>query len=508
MARTPASVLLLLLSLTTSIATGIGGMASAHDGPTATAACGGSVLLSDGVSVQGSLAAGESCLFVFPRVAGKTHARIELASAGADLDLYVMIPNTPTLTQWHCRPYLRGAATETCTVYNDLGSSIMVTPYAGGGTFTITATSLDLPTCATTGIVPLSNGTAVTAEPLSSWGDRCFFSFEPSNEFDMLKFIVPGAPGSGLALFVKRGALPTRQTYDCLIDAVYAAPSCGFANQGGIYYAMVIRTAGSAASTITAHHASNCPLGWGAIPIPKGGSISGVLPSNVGGCLFAFQSDASADIATFTVSGSSFVPLQARAGAPPNGTSWDCRLGSTTISVDTCKVASDGGVVYARVLPNFAPMSFTIAADDAILPTLLPGLPVMGEAPDRTETLYKMVVPEGAGHASVALAEDPRALRCYTSSPCLSRVDLYVSARKVPSIMGGDCSPNGAQVRSCVFGSHPDDAIGPVTDPTDRVRARPFPGPGKYFVLARTMLGENDLVEDGRLAWIVTAGSA
>ncbi|HET6406210.1 MAG TPA: PPC domain-containing protein, partial [Candidatus Thermoplasmatota archaeon] len=105
--------------------------------------------ITSGQSISSSLpnVAGASCEFSFTPPAGADLGRLVLSGMQSDFDLYVKRNGIPTTTSWDCRPYSGGTTVETCDVGVSDGDflGVMVLRWSGSGTFTLTASTLSVP---------------------------------------------------------------------------------------------------------------------------------------------------------------------------------------------------------------------------------------------------------------------------------------------------------------------------------------------------------------------------
>ena len=100
------------------------------------------VTLSSGVAVNASVKKGDSREYKIVTTGAHTRLTVSLSNLSRDADLYVRRGDRPTLTTYHCRPFRRGAAAETCALSNSGMRTyyIRVRGYSGTTAFRIRAT--------------------------------------------------------------------------------------------------------------------------------------------------------------------------------------------------------------------------------------------------------------------------------------------------------------------------------------------------------------------------------
>lgn len=479
--RRASTVLVALASVVAPIATSAG----AGDPSAAAVTCpGGPWPLAAGTPVVASLpnVSGASCEFSYLPVAGRTHARIDLTDVQGDFDLYVKLGSRATIDWWSCRSRTPDLASESCSIYADEWMSILVRRASGSGSFTLKVTALDLPTCSAPGVSALANATPASASTMGSWGDRCYFSFEPVPGLDLVDVWASGA----VALFVREGALPTRSVFDCAREVGSSLGPCT-RRAGGPLYAMAVGHSSPTTFTLGAQGAWDCTLGPGPIPLEPGVPVTAASPRAMGGCLFALEASPSSDIATFSISSARPQVLRARSGVAPTPDAYDCWPVITTYARNACKVAASGETAYAKVWPGFDGTPFTIEATEAAVPTLVPGVPALGASSGLDESIYKLHVPDGAAFASVTLASNTTPTACPPQAcPNAPRVGVSVSAGILPTLRRADCDASWGPAATCAFQTEIDAAPGELREPTrgvySPVTERPLVASGKYFV--------------------------
>jgi peptidoglycan/xylan/chitin deacetylase (PgdA/CDA1 family) len=99
--------------------------------------------LTSGESQAGSVAQGEWAYYRIDASALDSQVMIELTNLSADVDLYVQAGSQPTLSNYHCRPYLGGTNAETCTLSNSAATTWFIGVHGyRAGSFSVKATVL------------------------------------------------------------------------------------------------------------------------------------------------------------------------------------------------------------------------------------------------------------------------------------------------------------------------------------------------------------------------------
>lgn len=106
----------------------------------------GATALASGAVITDSVAQGQWKDYKITSIAGG-QVNVELFNLSQDADVYVRAGSRPTRTQYDCRPFLSGTASESCTISTPGGgaSYIAVRGFAAGVTsFTLRATTTDV----------------------------------------------------------------------------------------------------------------------------------------------------------------------------------------------------------------------------------------------------------------------------------------------------------------------------------------------------------------------------
>lgn len=191
--------------------------------------------LAEGAAISSSLPAvvGASCEFSFTPAAGADVARVVLNGLQSDFDLYTRVNGIPTTSVWNCRPYSGGTTAETCSMGVNAGDfvGVMVRRYSGSGTFTVTATSVIVPT--------LENGVPVAG--IHNPGSQTLFKLIVPAGASQAQFTMLGDPSSNTCgivtctpdadLYVRFGSLPTLSAYSCRPWSYGSVESCTFSAQ-------------------------------------------------------------------------------------------------------------------------------------------------------------------------------------------------------------------------------------------------------------------------------------
>ena len=215
---------------------------AAYNGATLVATYAPTTTLSNGVSVTGlSGDLTQQRRFAIAVPAGQPVLRVQLSGDGAtgDADIYVRAGASPTQTINDCSSE-NGGNNERCTFYHPAAGTYFVlvatrVGYAGPATLVATY-GVDTTSA-------LSNGVPVTGlSGLAGW----------PTEFQFFKLSVPaGVPrvvfqttGVGDAdLFVKFGAEPSQNTFDCRSSSSGSNESCIFTSPAAGDYSVMVRSA-------------------------------------------------------------------------------------------------------------------------------------------------------------------------------------------------------------------------------------------------------------------------
>ena len=191
--------------------------------------------LENGVAVSNlSGASGSEVFFTIDVPQGAENLVIQISGGSGDADLYVRRGSAPTTSTYDCRPYLNGN-NETCTFATPQAGTwhVMLRGFSAYSGVTLVA-SYDEPS----NTVELEKGVPVTglAGPT---GSEFFFTLDVPEGATDLVFQISG--GSGDAdLYVRRGAEPTQQTFDCRPYLNGNNETCTFASpQAGTWHVMV-----------------------------------------------------------------------------------------------------------------------------------------------------------------------------------------------------------------------------------------------------------------------------
>lgn len=205
----------------------------------------GQTVLAEGAATTGTLTAstGANCEFVFTPNPAFNGARFVMSPATSDFDLYIKKGAVPTTSVYDCRPFSGGTATETCLAAVTDATPIyaMVRRFGGSGDFTISAQSKNLSPLCPAGNNALAVGATVEAAAVQAVGGACYYQLTPDPAADVLS--LTGTPeGAAFGMYVKRGAVPTTSSYDCIASASFVVRTCNVVLDGQDVYVMMRRS--------------------------------------------------------------------------------------------------------------------------------------------------------------------------------------------------------------------------------------------------------------------------
>jgi len=234
------------------IVTGSDGMTTHSASVSLTAGNGGVPTLTSGVPVTGlGGGADQQKLFAITVPAGQPVLRVQLSGDGGtgDADLYVRAGAAPTPTTFDCSSE-NGGNNERCTFYHPAAATyfVMVRPRFGYSNATLIATFGVDTTPA------LSNGVPVTGlSGAAGWptGETFFKLTVPAG----VSRVVFETTGVGDAdLYVKLGAEPSQNRFDCRPSRADSNESCTFTSPAaGDYFVMVRAFSSYSGLTIVGH---------------------------------------------------------------------------------------------------------------------------------------------------------------------------------------------------------------------------------------------------------------
>ncbi|WP_440056616.1 S8 family peptidase (plasmid) [Pseudoalteromonas sp. T1lg65] len=190
---------------------------------------------------QGKSAAGASGSQTFYKLtvpSGASSLEFNLSGGTGDADLYVQQGSKPSKSTYQCRPYQNGN-NETCSFNNPTAGDwfVMLDGYSAYSGATLVGTYSSNPG-GCTGNNCLDNGVPVTNLSAAASGELVYTIDVPAN----VTLAVNISGGSGDAdLYVRKGAEPTKSTYDCRPYRNGNSESCSLTSgQGGTYYIKLI----------------------------------------------------------------------------------------------------------------------------------------------------------------------------------------------------------------------------------------------------------------------------
>ncbi|MCP3100874.1 M4 family metallopeptidase [Myxococcus sp. K15C18031901] len=198
--------------------------------------------LTNGVAKTGlSGSAGNKKYYTLEVPAGQSSLKFETTGTSGDADLYVRFGNAPNASTYDCRPYT-SSSTESCNFTNPRAGTwyVMVNGYTAYSGLSVKGTY--------TGSVPGGTPTTETAsgDVARNENDR----FGPYSVVPGTTFTVTMTGTRNPNLYVRFGAQPTVNNYDCRPNASGAAETCSLTVPAGQTAAHVmVRGAGSNTAT-------------------------------------------------------------------------------------------------------------------------------------------------------------------------------------------------------------------------------------------------------------------
>ncbi|WP_224363933.1 PPC domain-containing protein [Hyalangium versicolor] len=201
----------------------------------------------------------------------------------------------------------------------------------------------------------LSNNTSTSALQGSSSTWSCIYTLSvPAGATDV-HFYTTGGSGDP-DLYVKKGVVPTSDSYDCKSDNTQTVEQCFLGtSQGGTYYVRLYGfgsylnvylvgsyTGGSTTPTGDCNTTSALTNG-----VTKSGLSAG---STYWSCIYTLSVPASATSVTFTTSGGTGdADLYVKRGSVPTSALYDCKSGGST-NAETCTLTNlQAGTYYVRL---------------------------------------------------------------------------------------------------------------------------------------------------------------
>ena len=163
--------------------------------------------------------------------------KIEITGGTGDADLYVKFGAEPTDNDYDCRPY-KGGNNEICDVAlpQEGRWHVRLKTYSNFNNLSLTASFTE---DGNVGETELVKGVAQSNLTTSAAGDELLFFIDVPNGASALSFNLSGGTGDG-DLYVKHGALPTDNDYDCRPYVGGNTESCNVAiPQPGRWYVRV-----------------------------------------------------------------------------------------------------------------------------------------------------------------------------------------------------------------------------------------------------------------------------
>jgi Zn-dependent metalloprotease len=165
----------------------------------------------DGLDLTGqSAATGQALAYPLQVPQGATNLVISIGGGTGDADLYVKQGSSPTDTAYDCRPY-RSGNQESCTFAAPAAGTwyVVVKAYSGFTGLAVSATWT-----APAAPPPTAGPLLDRANLAGGAGSETRYSFDVPAGKSRLSVVVAGGTGD-LDLYVRRGAAPTQQVFDC-----------------------------------------------------------------------------------------------------------------------------------------------------------------------------------------------------------------------------------------------------------------------------------------------------
>ncbi|TPH12553.1 S8 family serine peptidase [Litorilituus lipolyticus] len=197
---------------------------SCNDGGTPPPTSGNS--LENGVAKTNlNASSGQELSFTFDVPANATDLTFDMSGGTGDADLYVKFGSAPTSTNYDCRPYKSGN-NESCPITTAQTGTyhVKLVAYSSFSGVSLTASYTDNSGGSTGGA---TGGSASVSDISISRRDWKYYTIEVPAGMSTLDFNISG--GSGDAdLYIKRGAQPTKSSYDCRPYKSGNTESCSF----------------------------------------------------------------------------------------------------------------------------------------------------------------------------------------------------------------------------------------------------------------------------------------
>jgi len=197
---------------------------SCNDGGTTPPSSGNS--LENGVAKTNlNASSGQELSFTIDVPANATDLTFDMSGGTGDADLYVKFGSAPTSTSYDCRPYKSGN-NESCPITTAQTGTyhVKLVAYSSFSGVSLTASYTDNSGGSTGGA---TGGSASVSDISISRRDWKYYTIEVPAGMSTLDFNISG--GSGDAdLYIKRGAQPTKSSYDCRPYKSGNTESCSF----------------------------------------------------------------------------------------------------------------------------------------------------------------------------------------------------------------------------------------------------------------------------------------
>ncbi|MDC0710782.1 PPC domain-containing protein [Stigmatella sp. ncwal1] len=318
--------------------------------PLAKSGCDNIVALSNGVPV-GNLSMPStywSCFYTLEVPAGANDLKFTMSGSG-DGDLYVKFGSAPTLTSYDCRSSGM-TSTESCVIPTAQAGTYHVRLWGAGGYSGASLTGSYTQEC--TSVTSLTPGTAAgnINGPANRWS--CIYALEVPARATDLKFVTSGGTGNG-DLYVRYGAVPDKNTYDCKSTGTTSSETCTLpATRAGTYYVRMTGPTAFSGINLTSTYTLGKPMGCTGTSVLSNGTPEGSIgaAANDWSCLYALEVPPGASNLRFVTSGGSGNgDMYVKRGAPPSDTSYDCKSTEATTSESCALATAQAGTWYVRM---------------------------------------------------------------------------------------------------------------------------------------------------------------
>ena len=399
-------------------------------------ASGAPLALSNGVPVSGlSGTIGSETFYTIVVPAGQDDLEIQITGGTGDCDLYVRRNAPPTMTTYDYRPYDVGSE-ETVLVESPAAGTwyIMLRGYTAYSGLTLVATY-----SATVSITPLTNGMPVSGLSATTGTETLYQIDVPAGQ-TKLEIQIAGGTGD-CDLYVKRGAVPTKDVYDYRPYRIGNNETVTVDNPtAGTWYIMLRAYSTYTGVTLMATHSGGLGITLtNGVPVPN---LSGAMGSET-----LYRIDVPAGQGNLEIKiagGTGDCDLYVKYASPPTTSEFDYRPFKAG-NDETVTVTTPTAGAWYIMLRGYSPYSgVTLLAGYGSVYTLENGVPV----PDLSgiigsEKIFKIDLPSGETEFEISISGG--------SGNC----DLYVRRGLRPTLSDWDYRPYLAGNNETVSLSNP-----------------------------------------------------